>query len=93
MDPTGLQGKDGCATWRTGEPVQTIPAFTDSVVDLVGAGDAFLAVSAPLAAVGASMQDIGFIGNVAGAIKVGIVGHRESIDKPTLVKSIRGLLT
>ncbi len=86
-------GKDGCATWRAGEAVQTIPAFTNSVVDLVGAGDAFLAVSAPLAAVGASMQDIGFAGNVAGAIKVGIVGHRESIDKPTLIKSIRGLLT
>lgn len=86
-------GKDGCATWRKGEDVQTIPAFTNSVIDLVGAGDAFLAVSAPLAAVGASMQDIGFAGNVAGAIKVGIVGHRESIDKPTLIKSIRGLLT
>jgi len=86
-------GKEGCATWRDGETVQTIPAFTSSVVDLVGAGDAFLAASAPLAAVGASMQDIGFIGNVAGAIKVGIVGHREAIDKPTLIKSIRGLLT
>ena len=86
-------GKNGCATWRKGEAVQTIPAFTNSVIDLVGAGDAFLAVSAPLAAVGASMQDIGFAGNVAGAIKVGIVGHRESIDKPTLIKSIRGLLT
>ncbi len=86
-------GKEGCATWRDGESVQTIPAFTSSVVDLVGAGDAFLAASAPLAAVGASMQDIGFIGNVAGAIKVGIVGHREAIDKPTLIKSIRGLLT
>lgn len=86
-------GKNGCATWRKGESVQTIPAFTNSVIDLVGAGDAFLAVSAPLAAVGASMQDLGFAGNVAGAIKVGIVGHRESIDKATLVKSIRGLLT
>jgi len=86
-------GKNGCATWRKGEAVQTIPAFTNSVIDLVGAGDAFLAVSAPLAAVGASMQDIGFAGNVAGAIKVGIVGHRESIDKATLIKSIRGLLT
>lgn len=86
-------GRDGCAIWREGEAVQTIPAFANSVVDLVGAGDAFLAVSAPLAAVGASMQDIGFAGNVAGAIKVGIVGHRKSIDKPTLIKSMRGLLT
>lgn len=86
-------GRDGCAVFRRGDTVRTIPAFTGSVVDLVGAGDAFLAVSAPFAAVGADMADIGFVGNVAGALKVGIVGHRSSIDRATLVKSFRGMLT
>ena len=69
-----------------------IPAFAKSVVDLVGAGDAFLAASAPLAAVGASMRETGFAGNVAGALKVGIIGHRSSIDRTALIKSIIGLL-
>ena len=86
------RGRDGCATWQRGQSVQAIPAFAKTVVDLVGAGDAFLAVSAPLAAAGGTMRQIGFAGNVAGALKVGIVGHRSSIDQAALVKSITGLL-
>ena len=69
-----------------------MPAFTKTVVDLVGAGDAFLAASAPIAAVGGLMQQVGFVGNIAGALKVGIVGHRRSIDRSAIVKSILGLL-
>ncbi len=85
-------GRGGCATWQRGKSVQNIPAFAKSVVDLVGAGDAFLAASAPMAAANASMRQVGFVGNVAGALKVGIVGHRSSVDKAALVKSITGLL-
>ena len=85
-------GRGGCSTWAKAENVESVPAFTKTVVDLVGAGDAFLAASAPIAAVGGSMQQIGFVGNVAGALKVGIVGHRRSIDRSAIVKSILGLL-
>lgn len=85
-------GRGGCATWQRAEAVQTLPALAKSVVDLVGAGDAFLAASAPMAAVKANMRQVGFVGNVAGALKVGIVGHRSSIDKAALIKSITGLL-
>jgi hypothetical protein len=38
------------------------------------------------------MERIGFVGNVVGALKVEIVGHRRSIDKASLVKGITGLL-
>ena len=86
------QGRGGCSTWSKDETVQTIPAFAKSVVDLVGAGDAFLAASAPIAAVGGSMRQVGFLGNVAGALKVGIVGHRHSIDRAAIIKSVMGLL-
>lgn len=85
-------GRSGCVTWRRGEAIQAIPAFAKTVVDLVGAGDAFLAVSAPLAAAGGTMRQVGFAGNIAGALKVGIVGHRSSIDRAALVKSVTGLL-
>ena len=61
-------------------------ALTDKVVDSMGAGDAFLAVTSPYAAAGASMKDLIRIGNAAGAIKVGIVGHRSSVDRETLEK-------
>jgi bifunctional ADP-heptose synthase (sugar kinase/adenylyltransferase) len=86
------QGKYGCVTFERGGVVHTIPAFAKTVVDTVGAGDAFLAVTAPLVAAGGPMHQIGFIGNVVGALKVEIVGHRRSIEKSALIKAITGLL-
>jgi rfaE bifunctional protein nucleotidyltransferase chain/domain len=86
------QGKHGCVTFESGGIVHTIPAFAKNVVDTVGAGDAFLAVTSPLVAAGAPMSRVGFIGNVVGALKVEIVGHRRSIEKASLIKGITGLL-
>jgi rfaE bifunctional protein nucleotidyltransferase chain/domain len=86
------QGKHGCVTFESGGIVHTIPAFARNVIDTVGAGDAFLAVTAPLVAAGAPMDRVGFIGNVVGALKVEIVGHRRSIEKVSLIKGINGLL-
>ena len=85
-------GKYGCVTYAKGEPVSRIPALTRTVVDTVGAGDAFLAVTAPLVCAGGPMKMIGFVGNIVGALKVAIMGHRSSVDKPAVVKSIRALL-
>jgi rfaE bifunctional protein nucleotidyltransferase chain/domain len=86
------QGKHGCVTYERGGVVHTIPAFAKNVVDTVGAGDAFLSVTSPLVAAGGPMHQIGFIGNVVGALKVEIVGHRRFIEKPDLIKAITGLL-
>lgn len=60
-------------------------AFTDRVVDTIGAGDAFFAVTAPMAKHG-DMDDLLRIGNAAGAVKCGIVGHRKSVTKEALVE-------
>jgi rfaE bifunctional protein nucleotidyltransferase chain/domain len=86
------QGKHGCVTYERGGIAHTIPAFAKNVVDTLGAGDAFLAVTAPLVAAGGAIHRVGFIGNVAGALKVEIVGHRGSIEKPALIKGITALL-
>lgn len=87
------QGKHGCITYARNEgAVHTIPAVARKVVDTVGAGDAFLAITSPLVAAGAPMNLVGFIGNVVGALKVEIVGHRHSVDKAALVKGVTGLL-
>ncbi|HYE50516.1 MAG TPA: PfkB family carbohydrate kinase [Azospirillaceae bacterium] len=85
-------GKHGCVTFDRARGTHRIPAFTNMVVDTVGAGDAFLAVTSPLVAAGAPMDLVGFIGNAAGAIKVGIVGHRNSVEKPALVKFLTAIL-
>jgi bifunctional ADP-heptose synthase (sugar kinase/adenylyltransferase) len=85
-------GRNGCVTHERGGETHAIPAFARNVVDTVGAGDAFLAVTAPLVAVGGSMDKVGFIGNVVGALKVEIVGHRKPVEKPALIKGITALL-
>ena len=38
------------------------------------------------------MSRVGFIGNVVGALKVEIVGHRQSIEKAALIKGVTALL-
>jgi len=85
-------GNQGCVAYDKDIGTHRIPVFTKTVVDTVGAGDAFFAVTAPLVAAGGSLNHIGFIGNAAGAIKVGIVGHRESVEKTPLMKYITTLL-
>ncbi|MGO9607178.1 MAG: PfkB family carbohydrate kinase [Candidatus Binataceae bacterium] len=86
------QGKHGCVTYERGQVIHTIPAVARKVIDTLGAGDAFLAVTAPLVAAGGPMHMVGFVGNVVGALKVEIVGHRQAVEKAALIKAITGLL-
>lgn len=85
-------GNAGCITYRQGTQAHHIPAFTGNVIDTVGAGDAFLSITSPIVAAGTPLELAGFIGNAAGALKVGIVGHRKSIEKPQLIKCVTSLL-
>src|SRR5262249_50095760 len=80
-------GKNGCLTYQRGSTAHRAPALARKVVDTVGAGDAFLSVTAPLIAAGGAIERVGFIGNVVGALKVEIVGHRKAVEKVALVKS------
>lgn len=79
LGPNGAIGYDG--------DIHRAPGLTSQVVDTMGAGDAFFCVTAPFAAAGASMPDLLKIGNAAGAIKCGVVGHRRSVDR-TLLKAV-----
>ena len=85
-------GRSGCVTYDKGQGTYRVPAFSSRIVDTMGAGDAFLAVTAPLSAVAVDMEMVGFIGNVVGGIKVGIVGHRQPVDKIGVLKYIQALL-
>jgi rfaE bifunctional protein nucleotidyltransferase chain/domain len=85
-------GRSGCVTYDKGQGTYRVPAFSSRIVDTMGAGDAFLAVTAPLSAVAEDMEMVGFIGNVVGSIKVGIVGHRQPVDKASVLKYIHTLL-
>lgn len=85
-------GREGCVTYDDRKGVSHVPAFTSRVVDTMGAGDAFFAVTAPLAAISDDLDMVGFIGNAAGAIKVGILGHRKTVEKGPTLAYIRTLL-
>ena len=80
-------GRSGAIGACNGEFVQC-SAYTESVVDTIGAGDAFFAITA-LIAEEADMHSLLRIGNAAGAIKTSIVGHRRSVTKDELIKVLR----
>lgn len=81
------RGKFGAVGYDHGRFLQA-PTFSGIPLDTMGAGDAFLAVTAPMAKTGA-MEDLLLIGNAAGALKTQIVGHRKSVTKEALIDFIR----
>ncbi|HIK02750.1 TPA: adenylyltransferase/cytidyltransferase family protein [archaeon] len=84
-------GINGCYCYAEGNLIR-VPAFSEKVFDTMGAGDAFLSITAPLAANNTPMEVIGFVGNAVGAMKVRTVGNKEPIDKVSLYKYIDSLL-
>ena len=86
------RGKNGCLLCDPNDGLIEIPAVAGKVVDRIGAGDAFLSVSALLAAQGAPMEVVGFAGNAAGALAVATVANRDAIDRVAYVKQIESLL-
>jgi sugar/nucleoside kinase (ribokinase family) len=67
-----------------------VPAFIEPVVDTMGAGDAFFAVTACIAE-NANMKDLLAIGNAAGKLKAQTVGHRKAVTKNELITYLRRL--
>jgi rfaE bifunctional protein nucleotidyltransferase chain/domain len=86
------RGHHGSLAYSPKEGFESVPIFSKKVVDRIGAGDAFLSVTAPCAAIGVPMRMVGFIGNAIGAIKVLIVGNRSAVDPVQLYKYVTTLL-
>ncbi|MBP89476.1 MAG: cytidyltransferase [Planctomycetaceae bacterium] len=73
-------GKRGCLSYNRRAGFHETPSLATSIVDRVGAGDAFHAVASLCAAVDAPLDVLGFLGNVAGAEAVATVGNSQSIE-------------
>lgn len=86
------RGKKGCYVRGSSGEFVAVPSFGQQVVDRVGAGDAFLSVTAMAAALKAPDEILGFIGNVVGALAVQMMGNRKAIDKSSVQKLIVSLL-
>ncbi len=86
------RGHVGSISYDTDGKFYEIPIFSSNVVDRIGAGDAYLAITSPCVAMGADMELVAFIGNAVGAMAVGIVCNRSSIEPVSLYKYITTLL-
>ena len=65
-----------------------VPSFFGNVVDTMGAGDAFFAVTAVLAE-DTPMEELLRIGNAAGKLKAQIQGHAKAVTKNDLAAFLR----
>ncbi|OGW83852.1 MAG: hypothetical protein A2Z83_07685 [Omnitrophica bacterium GWA2_52_8] len=89
---TVTRGNRGSLTYTADEGFTEVPALTVKVVDRMGAGDAYFALTVICAARNIPTEAISFIGNCVGAQAVATVGHRRFIEKVPLYKHIESLL-
>lgn len=92
----------GCSGWLTrgsegaygieNHQIHECPAFTLTIKDTVGAGDAFYSIAGLYAAVGAPTELGTFMGNIAGALAANIVGNKEAVEKVNVLKYAGTLL-
>ncbi len=75
-----------------GQDIRECPAFTLTVKDTIGAGDAFYSIAGLYAAAGAPTELGTFMGNIAGALGANIVGNKEAVEKVNVLKYAGTLL-
>jgi rfaE bifunctional protein kinase chain/domain/rfaE bifunctional protein nucleotidyltransferase chain/domain len=61
--------------WSARLRSEQLPAFADHAVDRLGCGDALLAASTLALATGAGLTEAAYLGSLAAAIEVGVVGN------------------
>ncbi|MBF0558790.1 MAG: adenylyltransferase/cytidyltransferase family protein [Nitrospirae bacterium] len=85
-------GRDGSICITEDGGLNHTPAFATRVKDIIGAGDAYFAFSAPCYAIGLPIELVCFIGNAAGALAVQIVGNKKPVEKYELLEFINAVL-
>lgn len=85
-------GSAGSICFTSRGEINHSPAISTKVVDVVGAGDAFFAFTAPCIAKGMPDDLVSFIGNAVGAIAVQIVGNKKPVEKHEVLEFIHALL-
>lgn len=86
------RGPFGSTSYAQGSGFLDTPAFTSSIVDRVGAGDALFSIAATAYGAGLPRDMVAFLGNVAAALKIQTIGNKESIDFKEMTKFITRLL-
>jgi sugar/nucleoside kinase (ribokinase family) len=89
---TVTRGHRGSISISQNQDLDIVPVFSTEVKDRVGAGDAFLAITAPMVCRQLPNDMVSFVGNAVGAIAVRIVGNRNSVEPVPLQRFITALL-
>lgn len=85
-------GKNGTILF-TNKNITSVPALSTNVVDTLGAGDAFFAMSSIYYLVDKNINNVAFIGNVSGAIKIQYLGHEKHINSEIFFPYLKSLLS
>lgn len=85
------RGHLGSVGYERGGKTCKTPVLSTKIVDRLGAGDAFLAISSACAAKGAPMDAVGFIGNIVGAIHVAVTGNKSWVTPDQTYRFIKTL--
>ena len=88
------RGQKGCLVHdrQEGGFIQ-VPSFAQRVIDRVGAGDAFFAITSLAAVLDAPAEVTGFFGNVAGSLAVEIMGNQKSVGYQKIIDYLHRLLS
>lgn len=86
------RGAEGSLNYSVEKGFIETPALTDRIIDRVGAGDALFAISSPCKYEKMDSELIAFIGNVAGALQVQIIGNKKPVELADMAKFITRLL-
>ena len=85
------RGHLGSVAYEGTNKIYNMPVLSTKIIDRLGAGDAFLAISSPCAAKGAPIEVVSFIGNVVGAIQVAVVGNKSPVTSDQVYRFIKTL--
>ncbi|MBE3114658.1 MAG: hypothetical protein IMZ59_03965 [Actinobacteria bacterium] len=86
------EGKHGCIVFkdRIIKYIPIVPVIKE-VIDPIGAGDAFFAISSPIAFLNAPPEIIGFMGNLAGNMTCNYQGNKYHVTKNKLLDNIENI--
>jgi rfaE bifunctional protein nucleotidyltransferase chain/domain len=86
------RGKHGSVAWSAETGPQEAPSLAVHVADRTGGGAAYFAISALCAFLGAPLEVSSFLGNVAAAQVVAVIGSRKRLEPLSLRRHVESLL-
>tara|TARA_Y100000590_G_scaffold457581_1_gene610534 strand:- start:29790 stop:31304 length:1515 start_codon:yes stop_codon:yes gene_type:complete len=86
------RGRDGSISYLKSKCLNVPALISDKVIDTIGAGDVFLIITSLLHSIKTEQLTANLIGNIAGALKVDILGHSQPISKTNFYAILKHIL-